>query len=81
MNASIHRHTITIKGAYGRIYHTKAQALQDWDEGKDFKDMMTGAYLSCRDRAYMYDTLKTKWIDVRLFDGSYFAIQLSEGTV
>lgn len=76
---NFHRPIVTIRGAYGRKYYTKQQALQDWNEGKDFQDMLTGAYLSCRDRPYMYDTLKTKWIDVMLNNGNTFAIQLSEG--
>ncbi len=73
------RPIIQIRGAYGRTYYTKQQAMQDWNEGKDFQDMLTGQYLSCRDRAYMYLTLKTVWIDVLLNNGEQFAIQLSEG--
>jgi len=35
--------------AYGRDYKNKAEALHDWIEGKDFRDGLTGQYLSVRD--------------------------------
>ncbi len=73
------RYTISIQAAHGNVYHTAKQAMQDWEEGKDFQDMVTGAYFSCRDRGYMYLTLGTRWIDIRLSTGLYHSIQLSEG--
>lgn len=35
--------------AYGRDYKSKAAVLKDWEEGKDFRDALTGRYLSVRD--------------------------------
>lgn len=35
--------------AYGRDYKSKAAVLADWQAGKDFRDSMTGQYLSSRD--------------------------------
>lgn len=35
--------------AYGRDYKSKAAVLKDWTEGKDFRDALTGRYLSVRD--------------------------------
>ena len=35
--------------AYGRDYKSKAAALADWNNGKDFRDSRTGQYLSIRD--------------------------------
>ena len=73
------RHIVTLKGACGRVYHTKEQVMQDWNEGKRFQDMANeSARFSCRDRAYMYLTLQTRWIDILLSNGLYHTIQLSE---
>jgi hypothetical protein len=35
--------------AYGRDYRSAAAALADWNAGKDFRDAVTGQYLSIRD--------------------------------
>jgi hypothetical protein len=35
--------------AYGRDYKSKAAVLADWNAGKDFRDTLTGQYLSARD--------------------------------
>jgi hypothetical protein len=35
--------------AYGRDYKSKAAVLADWNAGKDFRDALTGQYLSARD--------------------------------
>lgn len=35
--------------AYGRDYKSKAEVLKDWREGKDFRDSLTGHYISVRD--------------------------------
>lgn len=35
--------------AYGRDYKSKAAMLADWEAGKDFRDAVTGQYLSKRD--------------------------------
>lgn len=40
---------MTVIPAYGRDYKSKAAALKDWNDGKDFKDAVTGQYLSIRD--------------------------------
>ncbi len=40
---------MTVIPAYGRDYKSKADALKDWNDGKDFKDAITGQYLSKRD--------------------------------
>ena len=36
--------------AYGRDYKSQAEVLKDWREGKDFRDSLTGQYLSVRDK-------------------------------
>lgn len=35
---------ITVTPAYGRDYKNKAEALADWDAGKDFRETSTGRY-------------------------------------
>jgi hypothetical protein len=35
--------------AYGRDYKSKSAVLADWQEGKDFRDSLSGRYLSVRD--------------------------------
>jgi hypothetical protein len=35
--------------AYGRDYKSKAAVLADWNAGKDFRDALSGQYLSARD--------------------------------
>lgn len=40
---------ITVLPAYGRDYKSAKAALSDWFAGKDFRDAMTGQYLSIRD--------------------------------
>ena len=35
--------------AYGRDYKSKDAVLKDWNDGKDFRDSMSGRYLSSRD--------------------------------
>jgi hypothetical protein len=40
---------MTVLPAYGRDYKSKAAVLQDWNDGKDFMDAMSGRYLSKRD--------------------------------
>jgi hypothetical protein len=35
--------------AYGRDYRSAAAVKADWTEGKDFRDALTGQYLSIRD--------------------------------
>ena len=35
--------------AYGRDYKSKAAMMVDWNTGKDFRDAVTGQYLSKRD--------------------------------
>jgi hypothetical protein len=47
---------MTVIPAYGRDYKSKADALKDWNDGKDFKDAVTGQYLSKR------DNIKEVWI-------------------
>jgi hypothetical protein len=47
---------MTVIPAYGRDYKSKADALKDWNDGKDFKDAITGQYLSKR------DNIKEVWI-------------------
>lgn len=37
---------MTVVPAYGRDYKSKADALQDWHNGKDFRDAVSGRYLS-----------------------------------
>lgn len=44
------QHDIHAVPAYGRDYKSKAAVLQDWQDGKDFRDAMTGQYLSIRDQ-------------------------------
>ena len=40
---------ITVTTAYGRDYKNKADALADWDAGKDFQETSSGQYT---DKAY-----------------------------
>lgn len=40
---------ITVEPAYGRDYKNKAEALADWDGGKDFRETSSGRYT---DKAY-----------------------------
>jgi hypothetical protein len=40
--------------AYGRDYKSKAAVLADWNAGKDFRDALTGQYLSVRDFPSQY---------------------------
>ena len=47
---------MTVIPAYGRDYKSKADTLKDWNDGKDFKDAITGQYLSKR------DNIKEVWI-------------------
>lgn len=39
---------LTLISAYGRTYHTREQALQAWEDGKDFQ-IVNGPYCSIRD--------------------------------
>lgn len=39
---------LTLVGAYGRTYKSKAAALADWKDGKDFR-IVHGPYCSIRD--------------------------------
>ena len=51
---------LTLMGAYGRTYTTRAKALADWYEGKDFK-ICNGPYCSIRDIGHMtrlHDTVE-----------------------
>ncbi len=45
--------------AYGRDYKSKSAVLADWNAGKDFRDALTGQYLSARDFPAGYETLHT----------------------
>lgn len=54
--------TLTVSGAYGRDYLKGADAVRDWEAGKDFRIrsvMVGGTYVSNRDR----DALKAEGID------------------
>ena len=46
---------ITLVGAYGRQYLTKEQAINAWNQGKDFK-ILNGPYCSKRDIGVMLRT-------------------------
>lgn len=46
------QHLIFLRAAYGRRYHTKQQALEAWNDGKDFITHM-GSYCSIRDIALL----------------------------
>ena len=46
---------ITLIGAYGRRYDTKEQAINAWNQGKDFK-VLNGPYCSKRDINVMLRT-------------------------
>jgi hypothetical protein len=52
----MHEVTYTVRPAYGRVYMTKEQALQDWKDGRDFK-IVNGPYCSCRDFCVDQNTL------------------------
>jgi hypothetical protein len=40
---------LTVTPAYGRDYTNQAQVRADWEAGKDFRDPVSGRYLSIRD--------------------------------
>ena len=57
--------TLRAVPAYGRVYKTEKDLLNDWFDGKDFK-MEGGAYFSIRDFAsltgvYFYDDVAIKF--------------------
>ena len=64
--------TIYLLPAYGRVYKTAEQALQDWRNGKDFK-MYNGPYCSIREIQIIKDTNVTVKI---LFDVNTDAIEI-----
>ena len=41
--------------AYGRDYKSKAEVLKAWQEGKDFRDSLTGQYFSIREMPEICD--------------------------
>ena len=40
---------VEVMPAYGRDYNSKAAALKDWRDGKDFIETSTRRYMSIRD--------------------------------
>lgn len=40
----------TVVPAYGRDYTSKAKALADWNDGKDFRMEPQGSYISKREK-------------------------------
>lgn len=40
---------IEVTPAYGRDYTTAKAAKQDWKDGKDFRDTVTGSYVNIED--------------------------------
>lgn len=40
---------VTLSPAYGRVYETEVEVLNDWYAGKDFKIETNGPYTSIRD--------------------------------
>lgn len=52
---------LVLMPAYGRIYKTSEEALQDWKDGKDFKVVGSG-YCSIRDLEYLKAHCSTAWI-------------------
>lgn len=40
---------IEVTPAYGRDYTTAKAAKQDWKEGKDFRDTVSGSYVNIED--------------------------------
>lgn len=70
---------LVLKGAYGRVYHTAAQAMQDWNEGKDFMNIFTLSYLSIRDTGYLYSVCNHRQVSIKLStDGLYHVFSLKE---
>lgn len=61
--------TLTVSPAYGRDYTKRADALQAWQDGKDFRiegfGHYAGAYVSSRDagqlRADGYDSISIRF--------------------
>ena len=52
--------TLTLIGAYGRVYPNVSTMIKDWFNGKDFK-ILNGPYCSIRDIrhiAMQYDTIE-----------------------
>ena len=52
---------ITLQAAYGRFYPTKQEALDAWNDGKDFK-IANGPYCSIRDAEYIQKKLGSAYI-------------------
>lgn len=52
---------LVLMPAYGRIYKTSEEAVQDWKDGKDFKAVGSG-YCSIRDLEYLKAHCSTAWI-------------------
>lgn len=55
---------IVLRGAYGRQYETKKQAIGDWELGKDFR-IKGGPYCSIRDLEYLVDTSSGIYIETK----------------
>lgn len=70
------RPVVELKAAYGRFYNTEKEVLQDWNEGKDFQDIMTGQYCSIRDISYMVREMKTETIGIRYENCGLLVINL-----
>lgn len=52
---------LILTSAYGRAYHTRADALQAWESGEDFK-IVNGPYCSIRD----FDAMKRQAVIIML---------------
>lgn len=65
--------TLIVSPAYGRDYTKRADALTDWQNGKDFRiegfGHYAGAYVSSRDTGQLkadgYDTVKIRFKKMR----------------
>ena len=52
---------VVLMPAYGRMYLSSEDAVNDWNNGKDFKVVGAG-YCSNRDLGYLKDHCSTAWI-------------------
>jgi hypothetical protein len=52
---------MTLISAYGRTYHTREDAMQAWEDGKDFQ-IVNGPYCSIRD----FDVMKRQAVMIIL---------------
>lgn len=59
------------KAAYGRTYSCQAEAMRDWESGKDFK-LVDGPYFSVRD----FDSLKRQAMTDKVLYNEKYVLEI-----